>query len=308
MSGETVVLVVNVVFAVGTVLILGYYGWRSYQRRRIEPMLMLSLALTCLMLTESPADWAFFCQFNPAFGHLPDWFPLNITHGGLPWMAIPAYAFVWAIPIVAARGLAKRISVASWTYGQRLMLCGFVVGFAWEGTMEILATRLGAWRFAYVPWGLSLFSGTIYQMTFTVTIMSSIFLMACTFIIGLRDANDDDVLLKWARIRTSTPRSRGWLYFAALVVYVHVFYLAPLVPVFAVNVFGLTGTRAPGPLFDDIPIQDSPNGTSPIAGFLVLVIGMGAVLICSVWAGKRAEKWLVGQEDTLLSGPTKAHA
>lgn len=38
-----------------------------------------------------------------------------------------------------------------------------------------------------------------------------------------------------------------------------------------------------------------------IAGFLVIVVGTATLLILIVWAGKRTENWLVGQDSGNVS-------
>ena len=63
-------------------LLVGIY--LSYRRRRIHPLLLLSLSAISFSWIESPYDWAMYAQFPPALPRMPSWWPMNVTWGGLP--------------------------------------------------------------------------------------------------------------------------------------------------------------------------------------------------------------------------------
>jgi hypothetical protein len=63
-------------------ILIGVY--LSYHRRRVHPLLLMSISALSFSYTESPYDWAMYAQFPPGLPRLPSWWPLNVTWGGLP--------------------------------------------------------------------------------------------------------------------------------------------------------------------------------------------------------------------------------
>jgi len=271
---DGVTLGTTLAFSLGAVAFIVYYGWRSRQRRRIEPMLVLALAMVPLFWLEAPGNWAFWVQYNPHFAHVPAWGPLGMTYGGLPLIAIPGYPFYYVPPMAIAVYVATRLRWPSrFTAAQRLLISGLVVGFIWDVPFEIIAIRLGIWRLAYSPWGLTLWGGSRFQSDIAVSLMIAIFCMFCTYLIGRTDDRGDMVLLGWAKRHTSSSRAAHLLHFAVVAVSFQIIYALSYVPIFVVHYLGLVTHQSSGPLFDDIPLQSTVGMGHGIVGFAILVGG-----------------------------------
>lgn len=277
---DAVTLGTTLAFGSGALAMLAFFGWKSVKQQRVEPMLMLTLAMIPLFWLESPGDWAFWAQYNPNFAHAPDWGPIGMTWGGLPLIAIPGYPFYWVPPMFIAVYLARRVSWSPrFSATQRLLISGLGVGFVWDFIFEIFAIRVGIWRMAYAPWGLTLWPGTKYQYPMAITLVVAIFCMFCTFLIGRTDDHGDVVLLGWAKRHTRSTPGAHLLHFGLVALSFQVVYLFTFIPIIVVHLLGYVVHQSPEPLFGDTPLQPTPGmGNGPM-GFVILV--GGAVL--QVW-------------------------
>lgn len=291
------VLGANVLFFVGATVILGFYGWKSYRRRRTEPMLLLTLAMTFLTWMEAPYDWGMFVTYHPDFPRIPGWGaaelaglsdkgPFGLTHAGLPWMAIPGYPFYWVVPLVFSVGLAKWLTRRyGFVYPRALLMAGLATGFAWDLFWNIVGTRVGVWRIAHVPWGLGVFQGSKYQITLGTSLTSGIFVMGCAYLFGRVDDRGDDLLRQWARRRASRSRKLNLLHLGATVLYVHLLYALMMFPHLATNAWGLTTNAAREPLFAGMqnqwtpPVHDGPLGFALIVGATVVYVLVALFLV-----------------------------
>ena len=298
---EPVVVGTNILFIVGASSMLGFYGWRSWQNKRIQPMLIFTLAIALLTWMEAPYNWGIFLTYNPGFSRIPGWGgpelaglsdggPFGLTHGGLAWVAVPGYPFYFVIPLVISVGVAKRVALRRRaSFPKSLLIVGFATGFLWDMGFEMVATRTGLYRFSHVPWGLGLFEGEVYQTSLGTSLAAGVFLMGCAYLFGRVDDQGDDPLRRWARRRAGGNRAAGVVHFASTVLALHLLYAGMLLPHLATNAFGLTTEAAKRPIFEGVLNQASP---SPHAGPLGFAIIVGAAAACF-----SAAYWLVGRYD-----------
>lgn len=271
---DTVILGTTLGFGLGAAALFVYFGWRSWQRRRAEPMLVLALAMVPLFWLEAPGDWAFWAQYHPSFAHVPNWGPLGMTYGGLPLIAIPAYPAYWVPPIFIAIWVAKRrYWSARFSTTNRLLVSGLVVGFVWDVPFEIFATRVGIWRMAYAPWGLTLFGGTKYQVPLNISIAVALLCMFSTFLIGRTDDRGEVALLGWARRHTKSSGGAHLLNYVMIVAALQIVYVFTFLPVTVVHLFGYVTHESSEPLYGDIPLQRTPGMGNGVLGFAILIGG-----------------------------------
>src|SRR5882757_6846398 len=50
-------------------------AYLSYRRRRVHPLLLLSISALSFSWIESPYDWAMYAQFPPGLPRMPSWWP-----------------------------------------------------------------------------------------------------------------------------------------------------------------------------------------------------------------------------------------
>src|ERR1700735_307998 len=102
----------------------------SYPRRRLHPLLLLSISALSFSWIEAPYDWAMYAQFPPALPRMPSWWPMNMTWGGLPSSVRVGYMGYCALPAVTGAALGQRISAK---FGLRrpttLLAVGLLIGF-----------------------------------------------------------------------------------------------------------------------------------------------------------------------------------
>ena len=92
----------------------------SVKRRRLHPLLLVSISAIAISWIEAPYDWAMYAQFPPAIPRMPSWWPLNMTWGGLPAAVPPGYIAYFVLPAVIGAALGRRLSSR---FGWRRPIC-----------------------------------------------------------------------------------------------------------------------------------------------------------------------------------------
>ena len=104
----------------------------SYRRRRVHPLLLLSISALSFSWIESPYDWAMYAQFPPALPRMPSWWPLNVTWGGLPSSVPIGYVSYFVLPALIGAALGRWLSAKfRWRRPITLLAVGLIVGFSW---------------------------------------------------------------------------------------------------------------------------------------------------------------------------------
>src|SRR5580765_2005141 len=140
-----------------------YLSWR---RRRLHPLLLVSISAAAISWIEAPYDWAMYAQFPAAIPRMPSWWPLNMTWGGgLPASVPIGYMSYFGVPALIGAALGKRASARfGWRRPLALLTVGLAAGFTWALLFNgLLGARLGVFSYGRVIPGLALFPGTKHQ-------------------------------------------------------------------------------------------------------------------------------------------------
>ena len=167
-DGETIARMVDIgqTFAyIGGASFFAIGLFLSYRIKRLHPLLLLCISSIAICWIEAPYDWAMYAQFPTVLPRMPEWWPLNMTWGGLPSAVPIGYIAYFVLPPVLSVALARYLSKR---YELRmpllLLTCGLSVGFVWAlGFNGFFGALLGVFRYGYVIEGLAIREGTIYQ-------------------------------------------------------------------------------------------------------------------------------------------------
>src|SRR3990167_9929848 len=81
----------------------------SYRKGSPHPLLLLCISAISFSWIEAPYDWAVYAQFPPAIPRMPEWWPLNMTWGGLPAAVPPGYIAYFVLPAVIGVTLGRKL-------------------------------------------------------------------------------------------------------------------------------------------------------------------------------------------------------
>ena len=169
-------------------ILIGIY--LSYRRRRVHPLLLLSISALSFSWIESPYDWAMYAQFPPGLPRMPSWWPLNVTWGGLPSAVPIGYVSYFVLPALIGAALGRWLSAKfHWRRPTTLLTVGLVVGFGWAFVFNaITGAHFGNFYYGYVIPGLAIFEGTKNQYPLYDSLAMGIEMMVFTYLLGRTDA------------------------------------------------------------------------------------------------------------------------
>jgi Spirocyclase AveC-like len=211
-------------------LLLGIY--LSYRRRRLHPLLLLSISALSISWIESPYDWAMYAQFPPALPRMPSWWPLNVTWGGLPSSVPIGYVSYFVLPALVGAALGRWVSAKfGWRRPITLLTVGLVVGFCWAFFFNaITGAQLGNFYYGYVIPGLAIFEGTKHQYPLYDSLAMGIEMMVFTYLLGRTDNEGRNVIEMWADKKSNSRVQSSVLSVVAVIVIGHLVYAAVFAP------------------------------------------------------------------------------
>jgi hypothetical protein len=229
----------------------------SYLRGRLHPLLLLCISAISFSWIEAPYDWAVYAQFPPAIPRMPEWWPLNMTWGGLPASVPPGYIAYFVLPAVMGAALGRWFNAK---IGGRLpitlLVTGLVVGCLWALCFNaILGAQLGVFYYGRVIEGLALWEGTKHQYPLYDALAMGVQMMVFTYLLGRTDVQGRSLVEVWADSKTRSRLRSGLLSIAAFVVIGHVVYLSVFAPHLATKMMGLVTVGPTEQLFEGIPNQ-----------------------------------------------------
>ena len=229
----------------------------SYRKGSPHPLLLLCISAISFSWIEAPYDWAVYAQFPPAIPRMPEWWPLNMTWGGLPAAVPPGYIAYFVLPAVIGVTLGRKlISVFQLRAPVALLVTGLVVGSLWAFVFNaIVGARLGVFYYGRVIEGLALWPGTKHQYPLYDALAMGVQMMVFTYILGRTDLQGRTLVEVWADSRSNSRLGSSLLSIAAVVVIGHVVYLSVFAPHFVTKVLHLQTVGPTEQLFEGVPNQ-----------------------------------------------------
>ena len=183
-------------------LVAGVY--LSWQKRRLHPLLLVSISAMAISWIEAPYDWAMYAQFPSALPRMPSWWPMNTTWGGLPSSVPIGYISYFVLPALIGAALGNRAAKRfGWRRPQALLGVGFAVGFVWAFCFNaMLGARLGVFYYGRVIPGLAIFEGTKHQYPIYDAIAMALQMMVFAYLLGRTDAQGRNMIEAWSERRT----------------------------------------------------------------------------------------------------------
>lgn len=259
MSAElTPLLKAGLAFAyIGGVSFLAIGVYLSLRRRRLHPLLLLSISAISFSWIEAPYDWAMYAQFPPALPRMPSWWPLNMTWGGLPSSVPIGYISYFVLPAVIGAAVGRRLSAKfQWRRPFTLLSVGLVVGFCWAFVFNaILGARLGIFHYGYVIPGLAVSEGTKYQYPIYDSLAMGVQMMVFTYLLGRTDSEGRNVIEMWADKRAKGRLQSSVLPIVAVVIVGNLLYGAVFAPHLATKLGGWVTAGPTAPLFPGVENQ-----------------------------------------------------
>ncbi len=241
----------------GAVVFLGIGIYLSYQRRRLHPVLLLSISAVSFSWIEAPYDWAMYAQFPPELPRMPSWWPLNMTWGGLPSSVPLGYIAYFALPAVIGSYLGTRLSKRfDWRRPIALLTTGLIVGFVWALVFNGgFGARLGVFYYGRVISGLALFEGTKHQYPLYDALAMGIQAMVFSYLIGRTDPQGRTIIDMWADSKTTTKVRSALLSILAFIVAGNVVYASVFLPHLITKKMGLVDAGPTEQLFEGVENQ-----------------------------------------------------
>jgi hypothetical protein len=252
----TLLTVAMVAIALAVVVV---HTRQSLRAGRVVPGLWLCLAMLALSWVEAPYDWAVHASFHPDFPKFGHWGIPFMTHGGLPVGVVPAgyVAYFWP-PTLLALALVRRVA-SSGRMGRltALLTVGLGVGIMWDLLFELVATRVGFWRYSATVPGLVLFPHTDHMLPLFLPLAIGIQIMACVYFLGATNDRGENTVQQFVRERVRNVRWSAAGCLALSIVYVHVFYVLGTGPAIATKVAGWQTSEANNEVFAGHPNQSN---------------------------------------------------
>ncbi|MDT7720550.1 MAG: hypothetical protein QOE94_1561 [Mycobacterium sp.] len=236
-------------FAIGVYL--------SYRRRRLHPLLLLSISAISFSWIEAPYDWAMYAQFPPALPRMPSWWPLNMTWCGLPSSVPIGYISYFVLPAVTGAALGRWLSAKfHWRRPTTLLGVGLVVGFCWAFLFNaMLGARLGVFYYGHVIPGLAIFEGTKHQYPLYDSLAMGIQMMVFTYLLGRTHSEGRNVVEMWADKRSTSRLQSSALSVIAVVIIGNLLYGAVFAPHLVTKLGGWVTAGPTGQLFPGVENQ-----------------------------------------------------
>jgi hypothetical protein len=236
----------------------------SYRRRRLHPLLLVSIAAISISWIEAPYDWAMYAQFAPAIPRMPTWWPLNMTWGGLPASVPPGYISYFVTPALLGAALGRRVSARfHWRRPTTLLGVGLIVGILWAFLFNgILGARLGVFYYGRVIPGLALWQGTKHQYPLYDALAMGVMMMTFAYILGRTDSEGRTVIEAWAHTKSSSRIRTNVRSIIGVVVIANLLYGAVFAPHLLTKLQGRVTAGPTAPLFKGVsnqPLQGSPH-------------------------------------------------
>jgi len=231
--GMTPLLAASIAFAyVGGFAFAATGVYLSCRRRRLHPLLLVSISAAAISWIEAPYDWAMYAQFPSAIPRMPSWWPLNMTWGGLPASVPIGYIAYFAIPAVIGAALGRRASARfGWRRPLALLTVGLAVGFTWAFLFNaILGARLGVFYYGRVIPGLALWEGSKHQYPLYDAVAMALQMAVFAYLLGRTDSEGRNLIEVWADSRTKSRLKSGLVSVAAVVLVGHALYLSVFAP------------------------------------------------------------------------------
>ena len=256
--GLTPLLTAAIGFAyVGGSAFVAISAYLTYRRRRLHPLLLVSIAAISISWIEAPYDWAMYAQFPPAIPRMPSWWPLNMTWGGLPLFVPIGYVSYFVLPGVTGAALGRWVSARfGWRRPTTLLIVGLIVGFCWALFFNgFLGAKLGVFYYGRVIPGLAIREGTTHQYPLYDSLAMGIQMMVFTYLLGRTDAQGGNVIEMWADKKSKTRLQASALCVIAVIVIGNVLYGAVFAPHLVTKLGGWVTAGPTGPLFPGVPNQ-----------------------------------------------------
>ncbi|OBI35550.1 spirocyclase AveC family protein [Mycobacterium colombiense] len=236
-------------------LAIGIY--LSYRRRRVHPLLLLSISAISFSWIESPYDWAMYAQFPPALPRMPAWWPLNVTWGGLPSSVPIGYISYFAIPALIGAALGRWLTAEfGWRRPITLLTVGLAVGFCWAFVFNaVTGAQFGNFYYGYVIPGLAIFEGTKHQYPLYDSLAMGIQMMVFTYLLGRTDSEKRNVIEAWAEKRVGSRLQASALSIVVVVVMGNLLYAAVFAPHLITKLGGYVTAGPTEQLYPGVPNQ-----------------------------------------------------
>ena len=257
-QGLTPLLTAAIGFAyVGGFAFVAIGSYLTYRRRRLHPLLLVSIAAISISWIEAPYDWAMYAQFAPAIPRMPSWWPLDMTWGGLPVSVPIGYISYFVTPALVAAALGRRLSSRfHWRRPTTLLGVGIVVGFLWALLFNgILGARLGVFYYGRVIPGLALWEGTKHQYPLYDALAMGVMVMVFAYILGRTDPEGRTVIESWAHTSSLSPLWSTVLSIIGVVVIANLLYGAVFTPHLVTKLEGQVTAGPTARLFPGVPNQ-----------------------------------------------------
>lgn len=260
----TPLLTASIAFAyVGGIAFLAAGVYLSWRRRRLHPLLLVSISAAAISWIEAPYDWAVYAQFPPAIPRMPSWWPVNMTWGGgLPSSVPIGYIPYFVIPAAIGAALGNRASVRfGWRRPVALLSVGFGVGFVWALLFNgVLGAQLGVFYYGRVIPGLAIFEGTKHQYPIYDALAMALQMMVFAYLLGRTDEHGRNLVEVWSDSKSSNRAWSSVLSIVAIVLIGHALYLAVFAPHLATKLMGEVTAGPTEQLFPGVENQPLHGG------------------------------------------------
>jgi succinate dehydrogenase/fumarate reductase cytochrome b subunit len=242
----------------------------SVRQSRLHPLLAVCISAASFSWIEAPYDWAVYAQFPPELPRMPEWWPLDMTWGGLPAAVPPGYMGYFALPAVLGAAAGRRLSETyGWPRPVTLLVTGFGVGFSWAFLFNgFLGARLGVFHYGYVIEGLAIRPGTKHQYPVYDAVAMGIQVMVFAYLLGRTDSQGRSLVEIWAASKTRSRLRANLLSVAAVVAIGHTVYLSVFAPHLATKLMGEVDVGPTEQLYEGVPNQPLHGGRGLVHGLV----------------------------------------